>query len=336
MRPRIYGYGRMSTSKQVESPESQRRMIEVKAATLADVADWRYTRCDEATSAYKTRWNERPEFRKLMDELQPGDHLIVWRLDRLERSMWGMIRCVEWLNRRGVVLHVLQYGGAALDLDTAMGKITLSLWAGFAELFSEQLSQTIREQIQSAKDRGLPWGNTPALGKKRKRRTDGRRGILEEFWDEEQCDYIREMWSRYAAGEPISKIMLDFEERGCRTWDGSLWSPRSTRYRRDISHHKITRAIWLRTEMLADGRDLGDVPVPPELQEQAVQMLADREKRRRGKRAAIEANAAVRAEASLSDGGGLRRARRRKRAKRRSRAKPRAKVQVDTGNGSVK
>ena len=106
--PRVFGYARASRNHQLKSPEVQEELIRQKAETIE--GQWVRCRTDAATSATKTRWNDplrRPELGKLMRELEPGDHLIIWRLDRLERSPFGMVNALEWLVNRGVSVHIL-------------------------------------------------------------------------------------------------------------------------------------------------------------------------------------------------------------------------------------
>ena len=88
----IYGYARASRDTQVMSPEMQEDLIRKKASTIENGV-FIHCRRDCGVSARVTRWNDpqrRPEFGKLMREMQPGCHLIVWRLNRLERSMFGV------------------------------------------------------------------------------------------------------------------------------------------------------------------------------------------------------------------------------------------------------
>ena len=278
--PRIYGYARASSNRQVKSPEVQRSLIEEKAKTIQ--GDWVHSRTDAATSATEIRWNKRSEYRKLMDEMEPGDHLIVWRFDRIERSPFAMVHALEWLVNRGVKVHILEFGGMQLDLDTPQGRMLAMIMATFAGFFADQLSEAVKAAKAWRKERGLPYTGAPGLGKKRRRRRVGGKEIIEDFWDQHLCDLIREIKTRKDDHEFMAAIARDFGARGEKTWNGKSWS---TRRKRDGSlvSYKLYRVYWSYTELLATGQDLMGVPCTPEAQEKAKRQLAQRQRERCGR-----------------------------------------------------
>jgi DNA invertase Pin-like site-specific DNA recombinase len=66
---------------------------------------------------------ERPELTKALDYLRPGDNLVVWRLDRLGRSLRDLIDRVEELNRRGIGVVSLH---ESIDTSTSGGRLILT------------------------------------------------------------------------------------------------------------------------------------------------------------------------------------------------------------------
>lgn len=283
--PRIYGYARASRNHQVKSPEMQRDMILEKAKTIE--ARWVRCRTDAATSATETRWDDpkrRPEFGKLMRELEPGDHLILWRMDRLERNPFGMVKALEWLVNRGVSIHILEHGGMQLDLDKPLGRLLVMILAGFAGFFADQLSEAVKTAIAWRKEHGLAYGHSPPPGKvRRHHRVEGQsKPMIEDLWDQKQCDLIREIKHRFDRGERMVAIAEDFGERKEKRWNGKLWYARYGKKKR-LNLEPFYRAYWFYTELLASGKDLMDVPVGPEQQERAKRQL-------RAKRAAEPKN----------------------------------------------
>src|SRR5215212_3336371 len=112
-----YGYARVSTIDQDLS--LQRRML--KAAG-----------CDviRAEKVSGTRRNGRTELQVLLDFLQPGDTLVVTRVDRLARSIRDLQNIVHELRERGVTLKATEQ---PIDTCTASGKAFLDMLGVFAE-----------------------------------------------------------------------------------------------------------------------------------------------------------------------------------------------------------
>jgi DNA invertase Pin-like site-specific DNA recombinase len=100
--------------------------------------------------------------------LEPADHLIVWRLDRLERSPFGMVHALEFLVNRGVNVHILEHGGMQIDLDKPMGRLLVMILAGFAGFFADQLGEAIRTAKAWRKEHGLAYHSHPPPGKVRR------------------------------------------------------------------------------------------------------------------------------------------------------------------------
>ena len=281
----------MSTYDQVASPKRQQDMILARAEIIqAETgAQWGGCRTDEGTSATKIRWNDRkkrPELNKLLDAMEPGDHLILWRLDRLERSMFGMVRALEFLVDRGIQIHVLDLGGMQLDLTTATGRMFVVMMGALADMWSEQHSATVRADFKWRKANGLAYSPYPPPGhvrRKRKytggKRTQGRDHDLLDIWDEAQCELIRELFVRRAGGEPMQKIADDFYARKLKRGDGAPWVFLTKRKALDHPTAAVTRlnsVYWWHMERLSRGLDLQDLPCSEEVQKWAVSMLANK------------------------------------------------------------
>ena len=282
----IYGYARASRSSQIKSTDVQEELIEAKAVTIAD-AQWVHSRVDRATSATSTRWNDaqrRPEFHKLMRELHAGDHLVIWRMDRLERSMFGMIDCLRWLVERGVSVHILEHGGMQLDLDKPMGRLLVMILAGFAGFFSAQLSEQTKASKAYRRAHGLSADSHPPMGKTRKKATRDGESVSLDIWDEHQCDLIREIKHRFDHGETMVEIVRDFHRREEKMWNGKPWARRNKGHYRKVKLYAKTQwytprfyhFYWKYTELLAQGKDLQDLPADPKVQALAQRQLGQR------------------------------------------------------------
>lgn len=92
--------------------------------------------------------------------LEPGGVLVVWKLDRLGRSMMDTVRTVLDLDRRGVGFRSLTEN---FDTKTAMGRGVLALLAAVAEDERDRLSERTKAGIAAARRRGRIPGRPPVL-----------------------------------------------------------------------------------------------------------------------------------------------------------------------------
>ena len=104
---------------------------------------------------------ERPELMKLLDNARKGDVVIVWKLDRLARSIRQLIDTTALLNERGVELHSLTEN---INTTTPSGKLTFRLFAALAEFERDILRQRVNAGLKAARRRGRVGGRPKALG----------------------------------------------------------------------------------------------------------------------------------------------------------------------------
>ena len=107
------------------------------------------------------RHYDRPVFRKLMETMQPSDHLIVWQLTRLERAMFDAIQLGQWLIDHQIHLHLLEHGEASADLDTIMGRIFFAIGSGFAEWEAGQTSSRTKDALHYRRDNAYAYTRVP-------------------------------------------------------------------------------------------------------------------------------------------------------------------------------
>ena len=104
--------------------------------------------------------SERPGFQKLMDRVEPGDVLVVTKLDRLGRNAVDVRLTVELLTRMGVRVHCLALGG--VDLTSPAGKMTMSVINAMAEFERDLLVERTQAGLTRAKLEGKILGRPPA------------------------------------------------------------------------------------------------------------------------------------------------------------------------------
>ena len=120
----VYGITRASTRKQQASPEVQAEMIRKHCAAVQLPEP---TILDEplGTSGRSTDFRHRPQGRWLLLHAQPGDVLVVTKLDRLGRTARDILDTLEQFAKRNVRVIVIQFlGGQNIDMDSTVGSPT--------------------------------------------------------------------------------------------------------------------------------------------------------------------------------------------------------------------
>jgi len=106
---------------------------------------------------------ERPALRRLLDDIRKGliEIVVVYKIDRLTRSLADFSKMVEIFERRGVsFVSVTQQ----FNTTTSMGRLMLNVLLSFAQFEREVTGERIRDKIAAAKRKGLWMGGVPPLG----------------------------------------------------------------------------------------------------------------------------------------------------------------------------
>lgn len=103
---------------------------------------------------------ERPELDAALDYLRPGDTLVVWRLDRLGRSLRHLVETVTALQDRGVGFRSVQ---EAIDTTTSGGRLVFHVFCALAEFERDLIRERTYAGLAAARARGRVGGRKPAL-----------------------------------------------------------------------------------------------------------------------------------------------------------------------------
>ncbi len=144
---RNFGYGRVSTTEQ----SLDLQLAALKAAGCDRILT------DEGFSGSDF---SRPGLTKLLKALSAGDKLTVWRLDRLGRSLFELLKLIRDLNERGVEFRSLS---ESLDTSTSAGRLLMHILASMAEFERSLVSERTRAGMAAARDRGSRIGRRPAM-----------------------------------------------------------------------------------------------------------------------------------------------------------------------------
>ncbi|OED49941.1 transposon DNA-invertase [Rhodobacteraceae bacterium (ex Bugula neritina AB1)] len=104
------------------------------------------------------RKDHRPGLDACMKALQPGNSLVIWKLDRLGRDLKHLVATVDDLRERGVGLRVLSGAGAEIDTTTANGRLVFGIFASLAEFERELIAERTRAGLAAARARGRKGG----------------------------------------------------------------------------------------------------------------------------------------------------------------------------------
>jgi DNA invertase Pin-like site-specific DNA recombinase len=146
MTSHLLGYARVSTADQTAA-------LQQDALTAAGCSRIFTDQASGATT-------ERPALTDLLDHLRPGDTLVVWRLDRLGRSLPHLLSVVTGLAERGVGFRSLT---EAIDTTTAGGRLVFSIFGALAEFERELIRERTQAGLSAARARGRVGGRPAKL-----------------------------------------------------------------------------------------------------------------------------------------------------------------------------
>jgi DNA invertase Pin-like site-specific DNA recombinase len=103
---------------------------------------------------------ERPGLKSVLQYAREGDTLVVWRLDRLSRSLKDLIEMVSQLESRGIGLKSLH---ESLDTSSSSGKLIFHIFGALAEFERNLIRERTQAGLQAARARGRKGGRPKAL-----------------------------------------------------------------------------------------------------------------------------------------------------------------------------
>jgi DNA invertase Pin-like site-specific DNA recombinase len=142
----LIGYARVSSNEQ---------------DTTAQVAALRAAKCERIyrEQASGGRW-DRPELQRLLDQLRKGDVLVVWKLDRLSRSLRDVLTVMERLAEAKAGFRSLT---ESIDTTTPAGRTMMQMVGSFAEFERAMLRERTKIGLETARREGRVGGRPPKL-----------------------------------------------------------------------------------------------------------------------------------------------------------------------------
>lgn len=149
----LIGYVRVSKADGSQVQDLQRDALQAAGVSNANVY---------ADTASGSR-DDRPGLEACLKALRKGDVLVVWKLDRLGRSLKHLVTTVDELADRGVGFKVLSGHGADIDTTTSAGRLVFGIFASLAEFERELIGERTKAGLVSARARGRVGGRRHAL-----------------------------------------------------------------------------------------------------------------------------------------------------------------------------
>jgi DNA invertase Pin-like site-specific DNA recombinase len=181
-------------------------------------AGWSLLRAKYDDGGFSGGNTDRPALQRLLEDVRAGrvDVLVVYKVDRLTRSLADFAKLVELFDRHNVsFVSVTQQ----FNTTTSMGRLTLNVLLSFAQFEREVTSERIRDKIAASKRKGLWVGGMVPLGYE----TKDRKIVVVE----DEAERVRIIFRRYLELGSLNLLMADLRERRIVTKVRSLSSGRT-------------------------------------------------------------------------------------------------------------
>lgn len=150
----------------------------------------------------------RPSLKRMLEDVEDGriDVVVVYKIDRLSRSLSDFARIVDLFDARGVTfVSVTQQ----FNTTTSMGRLMLNVLLSFAQFEREVTGERIRDKIAASKAKGMWMGGTPPLGYDVK----DRKLIVNEA----EAALVRDIFARYAETGSAAQLVRELQIEGHTT-----------------------------------------------------------------------------------------------------------------------
>jgi len=171
-------------------------------------AGWMLIRSRYDDGGYSGGSTDRPDLQRLLDDIRARkiDVIVVYKVDRLTRSLADFAKLVELFDAHGVsFVSVTQQ----FNTTTSMGRLTLNVLLSFAQFEREVTSERIRDKIAASKQKGLWVGGPLPLGYEMK---DGKIAVIEN-----EAERVRLIYRRYLELGGVNALVQDLKDKNIRT-----------------------------------------------------------------------------------------------------------------------
>jgi len=205
-------YTRKSTNKLLD--RDMNSLVTQREMCSAYVASQRYRGWVELPDGYDDGGHsgsglERPALARLMNDIEAGeiDTVLVYKIDRLTRSLLDFVRLIELFDRRGIALVSISQ---SFDTSDSMGRMILNVLLTFSQFERELIAERVRDSIRTRKRHGRVHGGLAPFGYDYT--PSGGLAVVEE-----EAAMVRFMFAEFIRTERFTAVMSAVREAGLRS-----------------------------------------------------------------------------------------------------------------------
>ncbi|MBX3324100.1 MAG: recombinase family protein [Phycisphaeraceae bacterium] len=186
---------------------------------------------------------ERPALQRLLDDIKAGlvDCVVVYKVDRLSRSLLDFARMMETFERHGV-----SFVSVTQQFNTAhsMGRLTLNILLSFAQFEREIISERTRDKIAAARKKGKWAGGRPVLGYDLEPGPGGSKLKV----NHREAERVRAIYELYLAEQSLLRTSAKLNDRG---WTTKRWVAKNgqhqggRRFDKAVLHKMLTNPVYI-------------------------------------------------------------------------------------------
>lgn len=186
---------------------------------------------------------ERPALQRLLADIEAGriDCVVVYKVDRLSRSLMDFARIMETFERHSVsFVSVTQH----FNTTHSMGRLTLNILLSFAQFEREIIGERIRDKIAASRQKGKWTGGTPILGYDVDRSNGSPKLVINPV----EASRVREIFNLYLELGSLLPVVVELERCG---WCNKAWTTRDGRRRGGLPfdkcrlHNLLTNVLYI-------------------------------------------------------------------------------------------
>lgn len=186
----IFGYARVSTQEQNLDRQ---------------IKDLHFENCEKIYIEKQSGKNmERPELLKILDQIRPGDLIVVTELSRISRSTKDLFKIIDLLEEKKCNLKSLKESW--IDTTTPQGKLMFTFFAGINQFERELISSRTKDGLAVAKSFGRIGGKRPT-----KKRIDNEEIIISLYKDNKKISYICEITN--LSRSTIYRVVSEYKKK---------------------------------------------------------------------------------------------------------------------------
>src|SRR5690348_1358762 len=171
-------------------------------------AGWTLLRAKYDDGGFSGSNTDRPALQRLLEDERAGkiDVIVVYKVDRLTRSLADFAKLVELLDKHGAsFVSVTQ----AFNTTTSMGRLTLNVLLSFAQFEREVTAERIRDKVAASKKKGIWMGGPVPLGY----RVENRKLAIEPG----EAELVRTIFRQYLELGSVIQLVTALRQKGVRT-----------------------------------------------------------------------------------------------------------------------